>query len=45
MCTEAGASVVDAQGRALDTADGTERRQVVAAGTSDLLEILLRATA
>jgi fructose-1,6-bisphosphatase/inositol monophosphatase family enzyme len=44
MCTEAGAAVVDAQGRALDTADGTERRQVVAAGTSDLLEILMRAT-
>ena len=44
MCTEAGASVVDAQGRALDTADGTERRQVVAAGTSDLLATLMRAT-
>mgnify|MGYP006289438619 CR=1 FL=1 len=43
MCTEAGASVTDAQGRALDTADGTARRQVLAAGTPELLASLMRA--
>lgn len=43
MCSEAGASVADARGRALDTADGTARRQVLAAGTPDLLASLMRA--
>lgn len=44
MCSEAGASVADARGRALDTADGTARRQVLAAGTPELLASLMRAT-
>lgn len=43
MCSEAGASVADARGRALDTADGTARRQVLAAGTPELLASLMRA--
>lgn len=43
MCSEAGACVADAQGRALDTADGTARRQVLAAGTPELLASLMRA--
>ncbi|MFM7060310.1 MAG: inositol monophosphatase family protein [Actinomycetes bacterium] len=43
MCTEAGAVVADAGGRALDTADGTARRQVLAAGTAALHATLLRA--
>ena len=43
MCSEAGASVADARGRVLDTADGTARRQVLAAGTPELLASLMRA--
>jgi len=43
MCTEAGATVADAQGRALDTADTSARRQVLAAGTGSLYDALLRA--
>jgi fructose-1,6-bisphosphatase/inositol monophosphatase family enzyme len=43
MCTEAGAVVADAGGRALDTADGTARRQVLAAGTDALHGALRRA--
>jgi fructose-1,6-bisphosphatase/inositol monophosphatase family enzyme len=45
MCSEAGASVTDARGRALDTADGTARRQVLAAGTPELLATLMRTVA
>ncbi len=42
-CAEAGAKVVDAQGRDLATADPDARRQVLAAGTPDLLDDVRRA--
>lgn len=40
MCMEAGASVVDARDQALETADPTVRRALIAAGTPELLEAL-----
>ena len=40
VCREAGALVVDAAGRDLAVADGDARRQVLAAGTKELLEVL-----
>jgi myo-inositol-1(or 4)-monophosphatase len=41
VCLEAGAPVVDVHGRALAVADGTVRRQLIAAGTSEVLDALL----
>jgi fructose-1,6-bisphosphatase/inositol monophosphatase family enzyme len=41
LCTEAGACVVDAEGRDLVTLDPTERRTPVAAATPALLDELL----
>jgi myo-inositol-1(or 4)-monophosphatase len=40
VCREAGASIVDASGRALETTDLDARRQLIAAGTPALLESL-----
>jgi myo-inositol-1(or 4)-monophosphatase len=40
VCQEAGASVVDARGRELDVLDGDARRQLVAAGTKEVLAAL-----
>jgi myo-inositol-1(or 4)-monophosphatase len=42
-CEEAGAQVVDAHGRALATVDPDARRQVLAAGTPELLDDIRRA--
>jgi fructose-1,6-bisphosphatase/inositol monophosphatase family enzyme len=44
VCQEAGAQVVDANGRPLAVADPTARRQLVAAGTPALLQTLLSAS-
>jgi myo-inositol-1(or 4)-monophosphatase len=44
-CTEAGAAVVDADGRPLAVTDPTVRRQVLAAATPELLEELRSAVA
>jgi fructose-1,6-bisphosphatase/inositol monophosphatase family enzyme len=40
ICTEAGANIVDAQGRDLVTTDPDVRRDVIAAGTPELLAAL-----
>jgi myo-inositol-1(or 4)-monophosphatase len=45
VCREAGATVVDAEGRDLDLADPTARRQLLAAGTSELVAALREAVA
>jgi len=37
ICTEAGARVIDARGRDLATADPDQRRDLIAAGTPELL--------
>jgi fructose-1,6-bisphosphatase/inositol monophosphatase family enzyme len=42
-CTEAGATVLDARGRPLVTADPEARRKVMAAGTPELAALLMRA--
>jgi fructose-1,6-bisphosphatase/inositol monophosphatase family enzyme len=44
VCEEAGASVVDAAGRELVAVDADVRRQLVAAGTQDLLDHVLGGT-
>ena len=41
LCTEAGASVVDAFGRDLVVLDHDDRRTPVAAATPELLDVLL----
>ena len=41
VCQEAGASVVDVRGRALAVADENLRRQLIAAGTTEVLDALL----
>ena len=45
VCREAGATVVDAEGRDLDLADPTVRRQLLAAGTPELVAALREAVA
>jgi hypothetical protein len=40
MCREAGALVVDARGDELVTSDPGVRRQLVGAGTSELLDLM-----
>ena len=45
VCREAGATVVDAEGRDLDLADASVRRQLLAAGTPELVESLREAVA
>jgi fructose-1,6-bisphosphatase/inositol monophosphatase family enzyme len=45
VCREAGASVVDADGRDLDLADPTARRQLLAGGTPELVAALREAVA
>jgi myo-inositol-1(or 4)-monophosphatase len=45
VCQEAGALVVDAHGRDLVVLDASARRQLVAAGTKDLLQHLHEGTA
>jgi len=45
VCEEAGASVVDAHGRALAVADDAARRQLVAAGTPQVLDALVTGSA
>jgi fructose-1,6-bisphosphatase/inositol monophosphatase family enzyme len=45
VCREAGATVVDAEGRDLDLADASVRRQLIAAGTPELVESLREAVA
>ena len=45
VCREAGATVVDAEGRDLEVADPTVRRQLLAAGTSELVAALREAVA
>ena len=40
MCIEAGATVIDARGEELVTSDPSARRQMVGAGTTQLLEVL-----
>jgi fructose-1,6-bisphosphatase/inositol monophosphatase family enzyme len=44
-CTEAGATVVDAEGRVLVVTDRTARRQLLAAGTPELVDELRAAVA
>lgn len=45
VCREAGATVIDAEGRELDLADPTVRRQLLAAGTPELVAALREAVA
>lgn len=45
VCREAGATIVDAQGRDLEVADPTVRRQLLAAGTPELVDALREAVA
>jgi fructose-1,6-bisphosphatase/inositol monophosphatase family enzyme len=45
VCREAGATVVDAEGRALDLVDPGVRRQLLAAGTPELVAALREAVA
>lgn len=45
VCREAGATIVDAEGRDLDLADPTARRQLLAAGTPELVTALREAVA
>ena len=45
VCREAGATIVDAEGRDLDLADPTVRRQLLAAGTPELVDALREAVA
>ena len=45
VCREAGAAIVDAAGDDLEVADADARRQLVAAGTTELLGVLRDAVA